>query len=500
MSRLVVLTLVTLVFSWADGLDVLKDFFNRKGYVVERLNGEVVIDLGKGKVHSGEEFRVVREGRELKHPVTGEVIGKIEEEVGRIRVTRVEEKFSFAQVIDDKGISRGDSVELYYGGVCFVGSDEGFFRVSSLVGSLKRGEDCDYVVREFEEGYGVEYRGVAVAFFEKPKPKVIVQAPSVERAPEEFKLHAKFVMTFPELPLSADTCRFFNRKYMTVLFESKLVIYELLEKEVVEYTSLRLPSGYPVSLLCVPSGKENDFIVVNMVTSSSMSSVLVKMVGGSPVVLKKDIPYFVALLDRDRPEETLIGQSFDGRNFWGDVVRLELSGDELVTRDEFKVPSGFRADSAVMKGDLLLFTDKDGYLRVYKGDELLLSQEGFGGSYTTAELPGTYEDEDKYTFNVRHFVATVGGEHYLGAVKNVRSPVYRFLDITKFHEGELFLVVIDKRGIAQLKKLRGKKFEEAIQSVSVWQEGKLFVITGRTGTLPVQNRGDLFEVEIEPIP
>ena len=499
MKRLLALTLLMLVFSWADSLEALKDFFSRKGYVVEKLEDRVIIDLGKEKVREGEVFKVIKEGKEIVHPVTKEVLGRVDEEVGRVEVSEVKDRFSFASILEDRGIERGNRVELSYGSVCFVGSDEGFFKVSSLVGSLKRGEDCDYVVREFDEGYGVEYRGVAVAFFEKPRPKVVVQPTEVEKAPEEFKLHAKFVMTFPELPLSADTCKFFNREYLAVLFENRLIVYELLEKEVVEYAGLRLPSGYPVSLLCIPSGGENDLIAVNIVTGSSMNSILVKMVGGSPVVVKKGIPYFVALLDRSRPGETLIGQSFDGRDFWGDVVRLELSGDELVERGEFKVPSGFRADSAVMNGDLLVFTDRDGYLRVYRGEELLLSEEGFGGSYTTAELPGTYEDEEKYTFNVRHFVVTVNGRNYVGVVRNVRSPVYRFLDVTKFHEGELSLVVIDDRGIAKLKKLRGKKFEEAVQSVSPTQEGRLFVITGRTGTLPVQNRGDLFEVDIEPI-
>ncbi|RLJ69938.1 hypothetical protein BCF55_0197 [Hydrogenivirga caldilitoris] len=497
MKKLLFFALILVSLTVSKELDAIKDFFNRKGYVVEKLGNKVILDLGKGKVNVGEVFTVLKEGRELVHPVTGEVLGKVEEEVGKVKVSRVEEKFSEADILEDKGIEKGDPVKLYYQSICYLGSEEGFFKVSSLVGNLQKGEACDYLVREFEEGYGIEYKGLAVDFYEKPKPKVIVQ--QTERVPEEFKLQAKFLIALPSLPLSADACSFFGRDYAAVLFENRLVIYELLEKEFAEYASMNLPSGYPVSLQCIPTSEGDDLIVVNQVVGSSVNSFLVRMVGGSPVIVARDIPFFVSVLDKERPKDTLVGQKFDGRNFWGEVKRLEISGNELIEKEAFKVPSGFRIDSAVMLGDLLVFTDRDGYLRVYKGDELLLSEENFSGSYTVASMPDVYQGENKYTFNTRHFITEIAGKRYVGVVKNVRSPIYKFLDVTKFTEGELFLVLIDKRGIAKLKQVTGKKFEEAIQSVFRAKGGRTFVITGRTGTLPVQNRGDVFEIEIESL-
>ena len=229
-----------------------------------------------------------------------------------------------------------------------------------------------------------------------------------------------------------------------------------------------------------------------------MSSAIVKVVGGTPVVVKENVPYFLAVLDKSRPVETFIGQRFDGRNLWGEVKKLKLSGEEVVEEGNFAVPSGFRADSAVMKGDILVFTDIDGYLRVFEGDRLLLSERDFGGSYTTAELPGTYEDDNKYVFNPRHFTFKIGRKDYVGVVKNVTSPVYRFLDVTKFSEGEVYVLTRNRKGVMELKKVRGKKFEEAIQVVVRTRDDRIFVITGRTGTLPLQNRGDLFEIEITP--
>lgn len=497
MKRVFLLPLLLVLLSFGAGIDAIKDFFGRSGYVVEKLGDKVIIDLGKGKAYVGEVFSVVKEGKEVVHPVTGEVIGRIDQEVGKVKVEEVKEKFSFARILEDKGIERGDRVKLSPSSVCYVGSEEGYFKVSSLVGGLKKGEGCDYVVREFEDGFGVAYRGKALAFFEKPKPAVVREV-RVQKVPEDFKLSARFVITFPALPLSADACNFFGRDYLAVLFPSKLVIYEVLDKDIVEYATMNLPSGYPVSVQCAPLEGESDLILLNMVSGGEASSYILKLVGGTPVVSVEGVPYLLAVLDKSRAKDTFVGQKFDARDLWGEVKRLELSAEGVVEKGDMKVPSGFRLDSAVMMGDLLLFTDRDGYLRLFKGEEMLLSEENFDGSYTTAELPGTYEDSDKYTFNVRHPVLKIGKRDYLGAVRNVRSPVYKFLDVTKFSEGDLFVVHIDERGKAELKKVMGKKFEEAIQSVVRTKNGRMFVITGRTGTLPLQNRGDLFEVEISP--
>ena len=497
MRRLILFVLIVFSISYGDEVSKLKDFFTRQGYVVERMDGKVILDLGKGKVSVGEVFRVFKEGKEIVHPVTGEVLGRVEEEVGKVKVSEVEEKFSIAEVLEDKGISRGNRVKLEYGSVCYLGSEEGYFKVSSLVGEVKKGEGCEYVIREFEEGFGVEFGGKAVAFFEKPK---VVVARTFAQREEDFELSAKFVLTFPSLPLSADACNLFgsNKDYLAVLFESELKIYEILEKSVVDYASVRLPSGYPVSVQCAPLEGNRDVILVNIVSGEGMSSAIIKVVGGTPVVVKENIPYFMAVLDKSRPIETFVGQKFDGSGLWGEVRKLKLSGEEVVEEGSFDVPSGFRADSAVMKGDLLVFTDADGYLRVFEGDRLLLSEGDFGGSYTTAELPGTYEDENKYVFNPRHFTFKTGRKEYVGVIKNVTSPVYRFLDVTKFSEGEIYVLTKNRKGLMELKKVRGKKFEEAIQAMVRTREGDLFVLTGRTGTLPLQNRGDLFKVEITP--
>jgi len=372
-----------------------------------------------------------------------------------------------------------------------VGSKEGFYRISSAVENLREGEGCDYLVRELEDGYGIDYRGRAVAFFPESTPPV--------GEPQDFRLKARFVMSLPQLPLSADLCDFSGkgRKHMTVLFESKLVIYEMLGSEVVEFAEYRLPAGYPVSVQCLPSGKK-DIVLVNMVSGESASSLLLQIQNGTPVLMEEGIPFIMAVLDRDDPEGSFVGQRFESRNLWGEVRKLSIQNGKIVAGDELPVPPGFRVDSAVSHGELLLFVDEKGFLRVFRGQDLLFSAEDFGGSYTTVKLPETYEGEGKFTFNPRIVRLNIQGKPFFAVVKNITSPVHRFLDVTKFSEGEIRLLSVGREGRVRIRRVQGRKFEEAIQSLIPTDRGEILVLTGRRGTLPLQNTGDVFVVTVEP--
>lgn len=69
--------------------------------VIRRKGDMVYIDLGKKhEVGVGEVFIVYREVA-IKHPVTDEVIGTEEERIGKIKVNKVSEKMSIAEVIKE---------------------------------------------------------------------------------------------------------------------------------------------------------------------------------------------------------------------------------------------------------------------------------------------------------------------------------------------------------------------------------------------------------------
>ncbi len=86
------------------------------GYVLSAEGGTVYIDLGeKERVYPGMELTLYREGKPFTHPVTGEVLGRFETPLGKIRVLEVRDKFSITTQIskaEDLAVTKGDRVRM----------------------------------------------------------------------------------------------------------------------------------------------------------------------------------------------------------------------------------------------------------------------------------------------------------------------------------------------------------------------------------------------------
>jgi Flagellar assembly protein T, C-terminal domain len=86
------------------------------GRVIGLERERVLLDLGgKDLVIPGLELQVYREGQEFKHPYTGQVLGKLDRDVGRIRVLEVQPNFSVAEVIfqtEGTMVQQGDHVRV----------------------------------------------------------------------------------------------------------------------------------------------------------------------------------------------------------------------------------------------------------------------------------------------------------------------------------------------------------------------------------------------------
>ena len=87
-----------------------------QGLVVEVDGNRVLVDLGARQgAYEGMELEVHREGEEIKHPVTGQLLGRRDVRLGVIRVMEVNEEYSEAVVVSrEKGVefSWGDSVRV----------------------------------------------------------------------------------------------------------------------------------------------------------------------------------------------------------------------------------------------------------------------------------------------------------------------------------------------------------------------------------------------------
>jgi hypothetical protein len=91
-------------------------FPSLNGYVLSTEAGFVYIDLGeKERVYPGMELHLYREGDPFTHPITGEVLGRLEKALGRVRVVEVRERFSIATQIakvEDSAVVKGDRVRM----------------------------------------------------------------------------------------------------------------------------------------------------------------------------------------------------------------------------------------------------------------------------------------------------------------------------------------------------------------------------------------------------
>jgi hypothetical protein len=86
------------------------------GDVIEVNGSTVTVGVGKRDgVQSGLELTVFRQGRELRHPKTGEVLGRAETTVGRLRIEQVFEAYSIGTAAPGIQVMTGDVARISAG-------------------------------------------------------------------------------------------------------------------------------------------------------------------------------------------------------------------------------------------------------------------------------------------------------------------------------------------------------------------------------------------------
>lgn len=102
----------------AGVVDELSDDFRPiSGYVVENTGNEVIIDLSSEHgVNMGDLFSVMKPGRELVHPVTKQVLGRLDDIKGFLQVTLVMKGYARARILGNgEDINRGDVISRFNG-------------------------------------------------------------------------------------------------------------------------------------------------------------------------------------------------------------------------------------------------------------------------------------------------------------------------------------------------------------------------------------------------
>src|SRR2546428_4634947 len=95
---------------------VLALFPKVNGEVLEAQGTTVTLSLGqRDGLVAGVELTAYREGRELRHPKTGEILGRTEEVLGRVAVQQVQEAYATGAVVEGTDIRPGDKVRVSAG-------------------------------------------------------------------------------------------------------------------------------------------------------------------------------------------------------------------------------------------------------------------------------------------------------------------------------------------------------------------------------------------------
>jgi hypothetical protein len=491
--------------SYGSKLDDFLKSLNKQTYQVVNVKDDEVYIAGNN-FHLGEVLDVKEQTGRVINPLSHQFLGYSYENVAKVKIEKVYDNFAVGKIISGKKPSVGDIAKIDTSDICFKGSQEKLYEIAAIFPSVSSKENCALSIKEFPQGYGIAFSGVPGGFIKKTMYQASSsQGMTLQKASLK-DLHilvtSKFIKSVGSLVLSADVGDLYGngKEYFVLLTRDNLLIYQLLRDDLVRIADMSLPAGHPISVSVGKIGKgKEDYILVNMFTGSNMSSFIVKMVGDSPVIVAKNIHYFMSVLDKNHPHKTFWGQKFTADSKFGVVKQLSFENGEVKAGQDVNVPAGFRIDGAsIYKGDTI-FIDSSRRLRVFKNDtELYSSSAVFGGSYSFVNIPFINDTTMKYIFYEKGAPSNVEGLPAFLIGANKESSVERFFGITKYAYGNLYALDISGKNneLVYMKKLRGTSFEEAIEGIISTKEG-IFVITGKVGTIPIQNNSDIYKISFK---
>lgn len=164
--------------------------------VLEAQGGTVTLSLGqRDGLVAGLELSLYREGRELRHPKTGEVLGRTEQALGRVAVSQVFEAYSTGTVAPGTDVRPGDRARVSAGKIKLT--------LLPLVDGVKDGL-AEAATHELIEALGRTGRfqialGDAVTVWlgqQGLKRQDVLEGKGLAQASERFKLENLLVVVF----------------------------------------------------------------------------------------------------------------------------------------------------------------------------------------------------------------------------------------------------------------------------------------------------------------
>src|SRR5438445_173420 len=296
------------------------------GEVIEVQTGTVTLALGsRDGLVAGVELALYRQGRELRHPKTGEVLGRTEQQMGRLAVQQVFEAYSTGTVspalfvpATTKPVAKGD---YSAGGKrdSQTPNQQRSFLARLLYGELDAGT--------YSSG--------------------------------ESAIPLKEVAKFPFLVASMDVAVGSKDKItrMVITDGERVFLYRITPERILEpewtYRTDSRARVFAVQL----AELSNDgavHVVVNrysQIPAILINSLILTTKDQKAVVSAEEITDILLSVDTNGEgvKKTLWSQSFVQTGFFkqGDATRVSLRNGKLVSEGRVRVPSGFRATGAV---------------------------------------------------------------------------------------------------------------------------------------------------------
>jgi len=499
-----VLALSLLLFSpiaAAEGLEEVKNFFSARAEVIEVANGTAV--ASGGLPYFRPDFPVaLYSGVKVKNPLTGKEELVITSLTGKGVVFKSYPAYSVIRLTENRGVKKGNLVELDYDKICFVGSDRSFARLQDTLPleKVSTTEGCTWTIKETPTGYAVLLRGNQVFFARKNLPSYAAPTNTSDWSGVNLLVQTAELKEYNQIPTSVDAVSVGKSTYLAVSFEDGVRFYQVVGDDAVEIGRLPTPGGKIVGVqLFTLNGKV--YALGNAVTTDGEPvSFVATLVGTNPVVVKDSVPYLLSVLDRESPLTTFVAQEFDG-NF-GKVYSVNFDGERLKLGGEVKLPRGVRITSAVLSPDGELAAIVDDSLRIYEGSlengfKLKASVGGeFGRSYTSVSLP-VFKGGRVIFFPPRPVPVTLlGTAGYLVAENEPKKISSVIVSGTlKFVGGRLNFVAPTPSGIYLKKPLAGYTFRDAVQGIAVDGNGTPFAAEGYKNPLLFIKKGKLYKLQ-----
>lgn len=384
---LVLLTALTAMAALED--DIARDFGPLAGYVVMQENGEFIIDLDESHgVRPGDIFAVVGPGKDIVHPVTQKVLGKLETVKGILKVTRMAGGYSFARALGESpAAARGDAIRRYalLPAVFWDYSGNGepiYAKLRQMLPQLKWREyrqaqqqrppqpkptadtiaalifintRDELVIRDPEFNELSRYPLGAASAPDKTELQAPVAAapapaglPSTARVPAitpEYQ-QVQSIAELPNTSLMADFLFIDGNLWLASTDGTTIEIFKLTHA-LEPVGSGRPPT--PARILAlkwwIPSGTVTPHLAVTTWEDNSVVGLVFRLEGNRLSPLPVRTPRIMGAFDvnADGLPETLLGQDFNAETFYGErIVSLELTGDDIRTGSPaMKLPRQF---------------------------------------------------------------------------------------------------------------------------------------------------------------